>query len=137
MELTASLDPAGRPAERPLALAYLNSLYETGIKSPLDEAMLRRGGSADGFRKVDDPLRLRAPACRGGGDGVDPVRWTVNCFRDRHGTSIEGDTNMQPLGRSSILRALCDRRSDATVRKSWATGNRARNADGAGCTSLR
>ena len=54
MELTSSLDPHGRPAERPRALAYLNSLYGTGIKSPLDEAILRTGGSADGYRKIDE-----------------------------------------------------------------------------------
>jgi Mg2+-importing ATPase len=54
MELTASLDSGGRPAERPRALAYLNSLYETGIRSPLDEAVLRAGGSADGSRKLDE-----------------------------------------------------------------------------------
>ena len=54
MEVTESLDPFGRPAEGPLALAYLNSLYETGIRSPLDEAIARKGGRADGYRKVDE-----------------------------------------------------------------------------------
>src|SRR5262249_29710969 len=48
MEVTASLDPHGREAERPLALASLNSLYQTGIKSPLDDAIVRHGGSGDG-----------------------------------------------------------------------------------------
>jgi Mg2+-importing ATPase len=54
MELTASLDADGGPGGRALALAYLNSLYETGIKSPLDQAILRKGGTADGYRKIDE-----------------------------------------------------------------------------------
>ena len=28
--------------------------------------------------------------------GVAPVRWTVNCFRDRHGTLSEGGTEIAP-----------------------------------------
>jgi Mg2+-importing ATPase len=54
MELTGGLDPFGREAERPRALAYLNSLHETGIRSPLDEAILQKGGSAAGYRKLDE-----------------------------------------------------------------------------------
>jgi Mg2+-importing ATPase len=74
MELTASLDPAGTCADRPRALAYLNSLYETGIKSPLDAAILRKGGSADGHRKIDevpfDFERRRVSVVVADGDGV-------------------------------------------------------------------
>ncbi|HSN01287.1 MAG TPA: magnesium-translocating P-type ATPase [Rudaea sp.] len=49
------LDPLGNPAERPLRLAYLNSMFETGIRSPLDDAILRHG-AADiaGYRKLDE-----------------------------------------------------------------------------------
>jgi Mg2+-importing ATPase len=54
VEVTGRLDPFGQPAERPLALAYLNSFYETGIRSPLDEAILRTGGSAGDYRKIDE-----------------------------------------------------------------------------------
>ena len=74
MDLTVSLDPGGRPAPAPLALAYLNSLYETGIKSPLDEAILRKGGTADGYRKVDeipfDFERRRVSIVVADGDGI-------------------------------------------------------------------
>jgi Mg2+-importing ATPase len=42
MDLDQCLDPLGHPAERPLQLAALNSLYETGIRSPLDAAILRQ-----------------------------------------------------------------------------------------------
>ena len=54
MELTRSLDPFGRAGERSRELAYLNSLHETGIRSPLDEAILQKGGNAAGYRKIDE-----------------------------------------------------------------------------------
>jgi Mg2+-importing ATPase len=41
MELDRSLDPFGNISQRALSLAYLNSKYETGIRSPLDEAILQ------------------------------------------------------------------------------------------------
>jgi len=55
MKLEASVDPLGRPAPRPLALAWLNSVHETGIASPLDAAILREGSpdTAKG-RKLDE-----------------------------------------------------------------------------------
>ena len=41
MVLDQYLDPLGRSSERVLLLAYLNSAHETGIKNPLDEAILK------------------------------------------------------------------------------------------------
>jgi Mg2+-importing ATPase len=41
MALSDCFDPQGQPSKRVLLLAYLNSFYETGIKSPLDAAVLR------------------------------------------------------------------------------------------------
>ena len=41
MELDSSLDPFGEPSERPLQLGYLNSCFESGIKSPLDASILK------------------------------------------------------------------------------------------------
>src|SRR5207245_8735486 len=46
MVLDRHLDPLGQVSERPLALAYVNSSYQTGIKSPLDAATLTRGAAA-------------------------------------------------------------------------------------------
>src|SRR5260370_40210168 len=43
MVLDRHLDPFGQVSERPFALAYVNSAHQTGIKSPLDEAILKRG----------------------------------------------------------------------------------------------
>jgi Mg2+-importing ATPase len=40
MALNQYLDPQGIPSERVLLYAYLNSFHETGIKSPLDKAVL-------------------------------------------------------------------------------------------------
>jgi Mg2+-importing ATPase len=42
MALDRHLDPFGNPTERAFFLAYLNSFYETGIKNPLDAAILRK-----------------------------------------------------------------------------------------------
>ena len=40
MTLSGRLDPAGMPSERVFLLAYLNSLFETGITNPLNTAIL-------------------------------------------------------------------------------------------------
>src|SRR3989449_9082902 len=55
MMLDRHLDPFGQVSERPFTLAYVNSSHQTGIKSPLDEAILKRGGVAiNGYRKIDE-----------------------------------------------------------------------------------
>ena len=46
MTLNSSVDAAGAESERPFELGYLNSAHETGIRSPLDGAILA-------FRHVD------------------------------------------------------------------------------------
>ena len=49
------LDPLGAPSDRVLLYARLNSFFETGIKSPLDAAILNHPHSdLDGFQKVDE-----------------------------------------------------------------------------------
>jgi Mg2+-importing ATPase len=54
MTVAHALDAGGQPAERPLTLAYLNSAHETGIKSPLDEAILAGGRPSVSARKLDE-----------------------------------------------------------------------------------
>jgi Mg2+-importing ATPase len=55
MTLDRALDAAGAACERPFELAYLNSSFETGIKSPLDAAILARGGvDPGGYLKRDE-----------------------------------------------------------------------------------
>ena len=40
IHLERHMDPLGRESERVLKLAYFNSFFETGLKSPLDDAIL-------------------------------------------------------------------------------------------------
>jgi P-type Mg2+ transporter len=48
MKLDERLDPFGNTSERPFALAYLNSLFESGIGNPLDQAIRRRTAPTSG-----------------------------------------------------------------------------------------
>jgi Mg2+-importing ATPase len=56
MTLERALDPFGQTSDRPLLLGYLNSRFETGIKSPLDEAILKHPPKldVDGYQKTDE-----------------------------------------------------------------------------------
>jgi Mg2+-importing ATPase len=55
MTLESSVDPAGTASEWVRTLGYINSKYETGIKSPLDTAILERAcPEADGYEKRDE-----------------------------------------------------------------------------------
>src|SRR5271166_2786216 len=42
MSLDRSLDPFGNPSQRTLELAYLNSKFQTGIRSPFDDVILHQ-----------------------------------------------------------------------------------------------
>jgi Mg2+-importing ATPase len=55
MTLDCLVNPLGAPSEPLFPLAYLNSFYETGIKSPLDVAILRHGApDVAAYRKLDE-----------------------------------------------------------------------------------
>ncbi len=56
MDLDRCLDPWGEPSDRVLTLARLNSENQTGIRSPLDEAILRTAQTAEenGYQKRDE-----------------------------------------------------------------------------------
>jgi Mg2+-importing ATPase len=55
MQFDRSLDPNGAASDRPLMLAVINSRHETGIRSPLDAAILRHGApESPGYEKVDE-----------------------------------------------------------------------------------
>jgi Mg2+-importing ATPase len=56
MLLDRSLDPFGDPSQRALELAYLNSKFETGIRSPLDDVILRQPAppNMEGYTKRDE-----------------------------------------------------------------------------------
>ena len=51
--LEAHVDPKGRPNDRVLSLAYLNSTFQAGVRSPLDDAILSaRNGAIDGWVRL-------------------------------------------------------------------------------------
>jgi Mg2+-importing ATPase len=55
MTLDQCVDPLGKPSDRALFLAYLNSSYETGIRSPLDAAILKHATlDISAYRKLDE-----------------------------------------------------------------------------------
>ncbi len=55
MILDSSVDYLGHAADRPLALAYINSKFETGIRSPLELAILKtERHDADAYLKCDE-----------------------------------------------------------------------------------
>jgi P-type Mg2+ transporter len=55
MVLDRSVDPFGHPSDRVLVLAWLNSKFETGIKSPLDLAICKvPSPTSDAFEKCDE-----------------------------------------------------------------------------------
>jgi Mg2+-importing ATPase len=55
MTLDRSVDPFGNPAQRALELAYLNSKFETGIRSPLDDVILHQSAmKVEGYTKCDE-----------------------------------------------------------------------------------
>ena len=55
IHLERHMDPLGRESERALELAYFNSFFETGLKSPLDEAILEHQEiDVTGWRKIDE-----------------------------------------------------------------------------------
>jgi Mg2+-importing ATPase len=54
-KLEGYLDLTDKESERVLLFGYLNSTYQTGIRSPLDEAVLRHGTvDVSGYTKVDE-----------------------------------------------------------------------------------
>jgi len=55
IRLERHVDAEGRPSERVLELAYFNSFFETGLKSPLDEAILAHQHIEIGaWKKIDE-----------------------------------------------------------------------------------
>jgi Mg2+-importing ATPase len=55
MTLEQAIDASGAPSERVFTLGYVNSRFETGIRSPLDAAILgRREVDVSGYRKIDE-----------------------------------------------------------------------------------
>ena len=55
IRVEGSEDPQGAPDAHVLTVAAINSRFATGVRSPLDDAILARSpGPPDGFRKLDE-----------------------------------------------------------------------------------
>ena len=55
MQFDGSVDPTGAASPRPLTLASINSSFETGIRSPLDAAILQQAAAdVEGYQKIDE-----------------------------------------------------------------------------------
>jgi Mg2+-importing ATPase len=55
MTLHSAVDAMGEPSDHPLAMAFLNSMFETGIRSPLDSAILQaKKHDPEGYVKCDE-----------------------------------------------------------------------------------
>jgi hypothetical protein len=55
MSIDRSIDPFGNLSQRALELAYLNSKFETGVRSPFDEVILRQSPPKTGdYTKCDE-----------------------------------------------------------------------------------
>src|SRR2546425_7556156 len=55
IELLSHVDADGEDNEKVLTYAFLNSLYQTGLKSPLDDAILQhKETTVEGFAKIDE-----------------------------------------------------------------------------------
>jgi Mg2+-importing ATPase len=114
MVLENGVDPFGAESNRPLALAYVNSKFETGIRSPLDIAILQRDGlqnenaGSAAYTKHDEiPFdferrRLsivvnagedRLLITKGAPDGIFPLL-----------TSIEADGKISPVDSAALAR---------------------------------
>ncbi len=110
MQLDRALDPLGRPSERPLLLAYVNSSLETGIRSPLDAAILERKLATEGWAKLDEiPFdferrRLSVVVEKGG------ERWLVTKGAPEGilalSTRIESEGQEQPVAPEALDRCL-------------------------------
>jgi Mg2+-importing ATPase len=109
IRLERHLDGLGRDSKRVLDLAYLNSFFETGMKSPLDDAILEHGEiDISGWRKIDevpfDFERRRVSVL------VDNGRTRLLVVKGapedilRLSTNYEGDndTDLRPLDKAAL-----------------------------------
>jgi Mg2+-importing ATPase len=107
IRLERHVDGFGRDSSRVLELAYLNSFFETGLKSPMDDAILEHKEiDATGWRKIDevpfDFERRRVSVL------IDNGQYRLLAIKGapedilRLSTSYEenGEENLQPLDES-------------------------------------
>src|SRR3954470_7592828 len=116
IRLEKHLDPLGRDTARVLELAFLNSRFESGLRSPLDEAILRHQEvDAAGWSKIDEvpfDFERRRVSVLVSGPGNPRLLVVKGAFEDvlRHSTTYEGDgpEDLRPLD-DAARRAMAER----------------------------
>ncbi|HEX6012198.1 MAG TPA: magnesium-translocating P-type ATPase [Geminicoccaceae bacterium] len=114
IEVVRHIDARGATSDRVLELAYLNSFFESGIKSPLDDAILDRGKREVGrWRKLDevpfDFERRRVSVLLERGEGGGRLLVVKGGPEDvlRLSTSVETEPgSVEPMGQAARQRLL-------------------------------
>ena len=116
MSFDRALDAFGKPASRALELAFLNSKFETGIRSPLDDVISRQSPqNTEGYAKCDEiPFdferkRLsvvverqsqRTLISKGAPEGIIPLL-----------SAYEADGKVEPIGEDAV-KIICQASGD-------------------------
>ena len=119
IRLEKHLDPLGRDTARVLELAFLNSRFESGLRSPLDEAILRHEEvDVAGWTKVDEvpfDFERRRVSVLVSGPKNPRLLVVKGAFEDvlRHSTSYEGNgpDDLRPLD-AAARKAMAERFDD-------------------------
>ncbi len=126
IRLEKHLDPLGRDSDRVLELAYLNSFFETGLRSPMDEAILRHEEvDSSGWTKIDevpfDFERRRVSVLLAPKAGAERLLVVKGAFEDilRLSTTAEKDQpdDLRPL--DATARKEMSERFDALSREGY------------------
>ena len=114
MTLDASVDAAGDSSEHPISLAYLNSKFETGIRSPLDAAILESNkNKLEGYAKCDEiPF--------------DFSRRRLSVVVERPGVEGESERLLITKGAPEGIVDLCDAYQTGVAQRDFDTDARAR-----------
>ncbi|TAK48912.1 MAG: magnesium-translocating P-type ATPase [Xanthobacteraceae bacterium] len=120
IELVGHPGPDGADSDRVLMLAQLNSRFETGIRSPLDEAILAHSPppAADDWRKIDEvpfDFERRCVSVLAEQDGrrLLVIKGAPEAMLDKAGAVETGDGQSRPLDAATRQRlaALAQDRS--------------------------
>jgi Mg2+-importing ATPase len=124
IRLERHVDASGRDSERVIQLAYFNSYFETGLRSPLDDAILEHSSiSVDGWRKIDevpfDFERRRVSVLLD--DGRSRLLVVKGAPEDilRLSTSYEGGDGAAPRPIDAAARAGIERQFEALARQGF------------------